>query len=146
MKAVQLVRCRGDPAVRSRHPTTFAITTDQHLTVAGDCIIGICADTGAAGLSDSFRRQAAKEGTIILTRLLCRDVCVRVRAEGGPGLCLDHPGDLVWRKSTFTCGRTVGIHADHAARDLPRELIALLRGGEILEVELTAVSPEETDP
>ena len=145
MKAVQVVRCRGDPAVRSRHPSTFAITTDDHLTPAGDCIIGICADTGAAGLSSGFKRIIATEDSELLTRLICRDICVLVHAQGSRGLSLDHPADLVWRKSTFTCDRTIGIRSDHAARDLPPKLISLLRQGEALVVELTAVSPDH-DP
>jgi hypothetical protein len=142
MKAVQVVRCRGDPHVRSRHPGTFAVTTDNHLTPAGDCIIGICADTGAAGLSSAFKQIIATEGSHLITRLTCRDICVLVHAQGGTGLLLDHPGDLVWRKSTFMCGRTIGIRSDHAACDLPPELVSLLRQGELLEVELTAVSPD----
>jgi uncharacterized protein len=143
MKAVQVVRCRGDPAVTSRHPSTFAVTTDNHLTPAGDCIIGICADTGAAGLSSPFRRIIATEGSKLITRLICRDTCVLVHAQGGTGLLLDHPGDLVWRKSTFACGRTIGIRSDYAARDLPPGLVSLLRQGEVLVVELTALSPDE---
>jgi uncharacterized protein len=143
MKAVQVVRCCGDPRVSSRHPSTFAITTDSHLTPAGDCIIGICADTGAAGLSGGFRQIISTEGSHLVTRLICRDICVLVHAQGGPGLHLDHPGDLVWRKSTFTCGRTIGIRSDYAARDLPQELVSLLRKGEVLEVELTALSPDD---
>jgi hypothetical protein len=143
MKAVQVVRCRGDPLVTSRHPSTFAVTTDNLLTPAGDCIIGICADTGAAGLSSAFKQIIATEGSHLVTRLICRDICVLVHAQGGAWLLLDHPGDLVWRKSAFMCGRTIGIRSDHAARDLPPELVSLLRQGEALVVDLTAFSPDD---
>ena len=48
MAVRELIRCRGHPLVSSRHPTTFEVTKDEHLTAAGDCIIGIGADRGAA--------------------------------------------------------------------------------------------------
>lgn len=52
-------------------------------------------------------------------------------------MTLDHPTDLVWRRSNFVCGRTVGIRSDYIAKDLPRALISLLRNGEKLVVEMT---------
>ena len=52
-------------------------------------------------------------------------------------MTLDHPTDLVWRKSDYVCGRTVGIRSDATARDLPRELIVLLQEGAELVVEMT---------
>lgn len=96
---------------------------------------------GASGLSAAFRDIALEEGSTLLTRLTCGNQTVIVRAEGGSGLCLDHPYDMVWRKSSYTCGRTIGIRADHAARDLPEEMVSLLRLGNVLVVEITALSP-----
>ncbi len=143
MKARELVHCMGHPNISALHPTTFEITRDMKLTPAGDCVIGVNADRGAIDLSSSFRSLLAREGSTIVTRLCCGDLCVEVRAEGSPELTLDHPRDLVWRKSNFTCGRTIGIHADYTASTLPRELIERLSAGEEMQVELIVECPDK---
>lgn len=142
MKAEDVVRCYGHPAISGRHPGTFAITTDQDMTPAGDCIIGVNADKGAADLSPALKTILASTGSRLITLFRCHDVRVVVQSQGSSGLSLDHPADLVWRRSTFTCGRTIGVSADHAARDLPAALIAYLRQGEELVIELTAIDCE----
>lgn len=136
MAVCELIRCRGHPLVSSRHPTTFELTKDEHLTAAGDCIIGVGADKGAADLSDEFRAALRQEGAELVTTLCCGDLEVVVRSEGHPGLFLDHPTDLVWRRSEYICGRTIGIRSDHVARTLPREFVERLRAGEPLGAEL----------
>ena len=139
MAVRELIRCRGHPLVSSRHPTTFELTKDEHLTAAGDCIIGVGADRGAADLSDEFRTALRQEGAVLVTTLRCGGLEVVVRSEGHPGLLLDHPTDLVWRRSEHVCGRTIGIRSDYVARTLPRELVERLRAGEPLEAELVVL-------
>lgn len=139
MAVRELIRCRGHPLVSSRHPTTFEVTKDEHLTAAGDCIIGIGADRGAADLSDAFREALGQEGAVLVTTLRCDGCEVVVHSEGHPGLALDHPTDLVWRRSEHVCGRTIGIRSDYVARTLPRELVERLRAGEPLEAELVVL-------
>lgn len=139
MTVRELIRCQGHPLVLSRHPTTFEITKEEHLTEAGDCIIAVGADKGAADLSCAFRDALARDGAVLVTTLRCGPVEVAVRSEGAPGLLLDHPTDLVWRRSDYVCGRTIGIRSDFVARTLPRVLIDRLRAGEPLEAELVIV-------
>jgi len=50
-----------------------------------------------------------------------------VRAEGDPRLELSHPKDIVIRRSDFVSDRTLAVHADAAAKDVPREMVRLLR-------------------
>jgi len=57
-----------------------------------------------------------------------------VRGWGHPSLALDHPTDMVVRKSSFLCGRTLAVRADKAARDLSREFVRELRRGLPVEV------------
>jgi uncharacterized protein len=139
MAVRELIRCRGHPLVSSRHPTTFEVTKDEHLTAAGDCIVGVGADRGAADLPGAFRKALAQEGAVLVTTLRCDGLEVEVRSEGHPGLVLDHPTDLVWRRSEHVCGRTIGIRSDYVARTLPRELVDRLRAGEPLEAELVVL-------
>jgi hypothetical protein len=140
MKVRETIRCRGHPNVLSLHPTTFEITKEVHLTWKGDCIIAVGADKGAADLSPGFRAALSRDDAVLLTRLTCGDISVEVTSSGSAGLVLDHPGDLVWRRSRYVCGRTIGIETDRAARDLPCELIDCLKAGRELLVEMTVTS------
>ncbi|HDS62531.1 MAG TPA: DUF371 domain-containing protein, partial [Methanofollis liminatans] len=65
-----------------------------------------------------------------------------VISRGSAGLILDHPTDLVWRRSAFVCGRTVAVGSDTVARTIDRRLIELLAGGADLVVEIEASIPE----
>jgi hypothetical protein len=145
VKETEIIRCQGHPNVTALHQTTFEITSEDHLTPNGDCIIGIRAEKGACGLSHGFRSLLSREGASLVTHLRCDDVAVVVRSQGSQALTLDHPSDIVWRTSGFVCGRTVGIGSDAAARDLPRELVALLKQGKELIVEMTvSCEPDES--
>jgi hypothetical protein len=141
MKAQEIIRCRGHPLVLGTHPTTFEVTCEEHLTGNGNCIIGVAADKGCAGLSADFRQVLAHDDAVLVTQLSAGNAEGVVRSRGSAHLTLDHPTDLVWRRSTFTCGRTIGIYSDHVAATLPRELIAALRQGEEMIVSLTVTRP-----
>jgi hypothetical protein len=143
MEAHATVVCRGHPQVRGTHPTTFEITAENHLTAAGDCIIGVAAECGVAGLPPEFRRVLCHDHAVLLTRLSAGDLWVEVHSRGSAALTLAHPADMVWRRSRYVDGRTVGILSDCTAATLPRDLIALLRKGETLVVEMTASLPNE---
>jgi hypothetical protein len=144
MEAVERIRCRGHPLIRGTHPTTFEVTTEDHLTRQGDCIIGVRADKGADDLSPRFRRVLADDRAVLLTRLTAGGFSAEVHGHGSSRMILTHPTDLVWRRSSFVCGRTVAIHCNRTAATLPRELIRALREGSELEVEMVAVVEEAT--
>ena len=138
MEAVERIRCRGHPMVRATHPTTFEVTAEGHLTRQGDCIIGIRADKGARDLSSEFRKVLADDRAVLVTRLTIGGHAVEVHGRGSSRITLEHPSDLVWRRSSFVCPRTVAILCDHAAATLPGDLVAALREGAELEVEMVA--------
>ena len=48
--------CRVIHAVRAMHARTIEITTEGHLTLQGDCIIGVGAAKGARSSSPSMKR------------------------------------------------------------------------------------------
>ena len=141
MKAQEIIRCRGHPLVLGTHPTTFEVTCEEHLTGNGNCIIGVAADKGCAGLSADFRQGLAHDDAVLVTQISAGNAEVVVRSRGSAHLTLDHPTDLVWRRSTFTCSRTIGICSDRVAATLPREIIAALRQGEEMTVSLTVTRP-----
>src|SRR5512133_1803933 len=141
MEAQEIIRCRGHPLVRGTHPTTCEVTGEEHLTENGNCIIGIGADKGCAGLSHAFRTVLAHDDAVLVTRLECNGVVTEIRSCGSARMRLDHPSDMVWRRSTFVCGRTIGILSDRVAWSLPRELMENLARREEMVVTLNATRP-----
>jgi uncharacterized protein len=142
MEAQEIIRCRGHPLVLGTHPTTFEVTREAELTENGNCIIGVGADKGCADLSPAFGNLLAHDDAVLITRLSCGSIEAEVQSKGAAGLQLNHPTDLVWRRSTFTCGRTIGICSDHVAASLPRDLIAALRSGDEMTVTLKVTRPD----
>ena len=141
MEAQETIHCRGHPLVLGNHPTTFEVTAEGHLTKNGNCIIGVAADKGCKGLSLAFRQVLCHDDAVLHTRLSCGGITAEVKSRGSSAFTLDHPTDLVWRRSTFVCGRTIGILSDHVAADLPAALIANLVLGKEMIVNLTATRP-----
>ena len=140
-RAMEQFSAYGDPHVTATHRTTFEITAEKHLSPAGTCIIAVRSEKGAADLSDDFRILLRSPGSRLITCLTCRDTRFTITSSGSPDLILNHPTDLVWRRSSFACGRTIGLYSDHTAATLPREMIRLLQTGEKLDILLTV----ETD-
>ncbi|MCK9590530.1 MAG: DUF371 domain-containing protein [Methanoregula sp.] len=141
MEAQETVYCRGHPLVLGNHPTTFEVTREDHLTKNGNCIIGIAADKGCSGLSPEFKQVLSQDNAVLFTRLLCGGVTAEVKSRGSVKFTLDHPTDIVWRRSSFVCGRTIGIWSDHVAATLPEALIANLVAGKEMTVIMTARRP-----
>jgi len=141
MEVREIIHCRGHPLVLGNHPTTFEVTREDHLTKNGNCIIGISADKGCAGLSAAFKRVLSNDDAVLVTRLSSENVMVEVKSRGSSRFTLDHPTDLVWRRSSFVCGRTIGILSDHVAATLPEKLIASLVTGNEMIVTMTVTCP-----
>jgi hypothetical protein len=141
MEATEVIRCQGHPLVSASHPTTFEVTAEETLTESGHCIIAIKADTGAAGLAPRFREVLCHDNAELETRLVYGRTEVIVRSRGSAKMTLDHPTDLVWRRSRYVCGRTIAICSDHVAATLPEGLVSHLQSGQTLVVRLTARRP-----
>lgn len=140
-EAIEVVICHGHRNIRATHPTTFEVTREEEVSPGGDCIIGVGADRAAADLGSDFRRIISRSGAQLETRLRVQDLSILIHSLGSPAMTLRHPTDLVWRRSSYVCDRTVGIRSDFTAGTLPREMVALLRQGETLVVELRAFIP-----
>lgn len=136
MKASESIAAFGHGNIRATHKTTFEITKEKRLSIKGDCIVAVSADKGFPELSPSFRRLLLTEGAKLTIVIVADGVIDTVRAFGSPKLILSHPTDLVVRKSSYICGRTLAIFADKAACDLSRKLVEKLQNPE-QEVKIT---------
>ncbi|MDG7008158.1 MAG: DUF371 domain-containing protein [Nitrososphaerota archaeon] len=125
--ARDVVEFRGHPMVRSSHPTTIELTTEGYLTENGECIIGVGAAKGCAGLSDAVKERLQTEGSTVTLRVVVGALSFQFRAQGDPRLALSDPHDMVVRKSDYVSGRTLAVRADASSRDLPREMVRLLK-------------------
>lgn len=128
----EVVRARGHENVSARHASTLELTSDDYLTPAGDCILGIEADRTPADLDIGFVDACRDaEATITLT-LDAGDHTEIVTGRGHPELTFENERSLVCRTSEYVDDRTVMVDADKAAADLDRAFVeALAEGAEI---------------
>lgn len=126
MRIIESVTAKGHPLVKATHPTTLMITRDCEIGPRGDCIVAVAADKGAADLSSRLKR-AIRAGRSVKVIFKVGGAVAVVSAWGHRGLALSDARDMVIRKSSFVCGRTLAVKADNAAIDLPRDFVARLR-------------------
>ena len=123
--------------VRALHPTTIEVTTEEHLTERGDCIIGVASDKACLGLSDEVKRALRVDGSRVSLEILVEDERLSVRCLGDSRLSLTNPRDIVVRRSDYVDGRTLAVGADLAAVDIPRRIVERLKRADttgILEI------------
>jgi len=123
----EIITAYGHEFIRATHKTTFEITKEKSLTPRGDCLIAVGADKSVADLSREFKELAKKRGAEIMIIIESDGEKEIVKAHGDPSLTFTHPEDIVIRKSTYVCSRTLAVKANKAAKDLSRELIKKLK-------------------
>ena len=122
MRLIERFRALGHPNIRAMHRTTLMVTRDPELTPRGDCIVAVGAEKGLADLNPELREAARRKNARITLILEAEGLSFTVSGWGDPRLTLDHPRDIVVRRSRYICPRTLMIGADKAACDIPEEL------------------------
>jgi hypothetical protein len=117
----------GHENIEASHPTTLEITKEIHLSRRGDCIIAIAADKSLTDLSEEFKECLRKPSAKLTLTIEANGITGQINAYGSPNLTLEHPSDMVVRKSGYIDDRTLAVNADKAAVDLPRKLVENLR-------------------
>lgn len=143
MKVVEKFTAYGHDSVLATHRSTFEITKEAHLTQRGDCVVAVAADKSVRDLSDELKRVLRKTSsklTIVLQAGQEREV---VEASGTPKLALSHPRDIVVRKSSFVCNRTLAVNANKVAKDFPRKFVKQLKNPQ-QRIDITLIA-EESD-
>jgi hypothetical protein len=126
-EAVEVIWAKGHGNIQALHPTTLMFTTEQNLSATGDCIVAVAADKAAADLSPQFKAALKQPNTQLTITIEADDLKEQISAHGSPELTLTHATDLVVRKSSFRCSRTLAIQADKASKDLPRSFVEKLQ-------------------
>ena len=127
MEITEIILVCGHENIQATHKSTLEITKEPQLSKKGDCIIGVSADKGIADLSLEFKESLRKKNAKMTMLIEAGEAAEVVNAFGSPRLILAHPTDMVVRKSSHICSRTLAIQADKAACDLSRKLVEKLR-------------------
>ncbi|GAB3693741.1 DUF371 domain-containing protein [Halorubrum pallidum] len=152
---VEVVRATGHEHVTAEHASTVEFTTDDWLTPAGDCIVGVAADRAPRDFSAEFR-EACRDADATITAEIAvgspdsetveLDETVHsetIVGRGDPELTLLDDRSMVGRTSAYTDDeRTMFVEGDAAAGDLDRDLVAALAAGAPAALRLT-VEPSE---
>jgi hypothetical protein len=133
----EVVQARGHDNVTARHASTLEVTSDDYLTQAGDCILGVEADRVPAEFDDAFVANCQSSDSTIVGRLEAGGHTERVEGRGHPDLTFASERSLVCRTSEYVDDRTVAVGMDRAAGDLDREFVAALADGAKLRLTLT---------
>ncbi|MGB9963754.1 DUF371 domain-containing protein [Halobacterium hubeiense] len=132
----EVVRATGHEHVAAEHASTLEVTTDDYLTPAGDCIVGIDADRAPADFDDEFVAACRDEDATVTLVLEADGHREEVTGSGDPDLEFADDRSMVGRTSDYVDDRTVFVDADKAAADLDRDLVAALADGAALTATL----------
>ena len=127
---------KGHKNVTSAHRSTFEVTMDKEIGIRADCIVGVSSKIKLEDFPLELRNAIKNENTLIKVQLETENAEDEIKGYGHPELTLDHPTDMVCRKSDFKCSRTLMIKSDKAAVDLKRELVNDLKEGKDLKVKI----------
>lgn len=120
----------GHPNVQSLHGKTLEITKDEHLTLRGDCILGVRATKACADLNETLKRRLSTTGSIVRVEIMVGSESFVIKGMGDERLSLMNPHDIVIRKTNFVCPRTLSIRCDKASSDVPRNMVKILQDDE----------------
>ncbi len=127
MEITEIILAYGHKNIQATHKSTLEITKENQLSTKGNCIIAVSTDKALADLSSEFKENLLKESAKTIMLIEAGEVVEVVNAFGSTRLILTHPTDMVVRKSSYICSRTLAIKADKAACDLSRKLVKKLR-------------------
>ena len=117
----------GHENIRSTHENTIEITKDSSLTPSGDCIIGVSAKCGCNEIPENIKKKLKDPNTIIIFSINVKDYSFNIKGKGHKDLICSDPHDIVLRKSSFVCPRTLAVNCDKASDSIPRKIIQLLQ-------------------
>ena len=117
----------GHKNIRSFHPKTIEITTERDLTLNGDCIVGVRATCGCNDIPEQMKNLLQNSKSEILFTISVKDISFKAKGTGHENLILTNPHDIVIRKSSFICPRTLAIRCDMASDSIPRQMIKILQ-------------------
>lgn len=139
----EVIHAQGHENVTAEHASTFELTSDDFLTPAGDCILGIEADRTPAEFDEAFVDACRNPDATITATLEAGGHTEQTVGRGHPDLTFGNDRSLVGRTSDYVDDRTIMVGADTAAGDLDRDLVAVLADGAELSLTLSVTPPAQ---
>ncbi|MBM3291259.1 DUF371 domain-containing protein [Candidatus Bathyarchaeota archaeon] len=127
MKVEDSFKAWGHPNIQGTHKTTIMTTKDTNLSLKGDCIVAVSSEKSINELSEEVKNATKNSDAIIRLIFTIESESVVITGKGDPRLTFENIHDIVTRKSSFICPRTLMIQADKASIDLPRSFIMKMK-------------------
>ena len=121
---------RGHHNVLSYHKKSIEITREGDLSPKGDCIIGVSSNKGCGHLDQRLRHALRKKNTRVKMEIIVNNKSFVISGRGDSELTASDTKDIVIRKSSFCCPRTLSVFCDKAASDIPDGIVRDLRNPE----------------
>ena len=137
----EVVHATGHENVTAEHTSTLEVTSDDFLTPAGDCILGIEADTVPADFDAAFVAACQDADAAITATLEAGGHTATISGSGHPDLSFTNERSHVFRTSDYVDDRTVMVEADAAAGGIDRDLVSALADGADLTLTFTVEAP-----
>ena len=132
----EVVHARGHENVCAEHASTFEVTTDDYLTPAGDCILGVEAERAPADFDPEFVAACQDPEATITATFRADGHEEVVTGRGHPDLTFEDDQSMVGRTSDYVDDRTILVSAEKSAGEFDRDLVAALADGADLVVTL----------
>jgi hypothetical protein len=116
----------GHENILSTHKTTIELTKAKTLTKKGNCIIGINATKACFDLDSTMKEKIIKASKIKVT-LKVKSFQDSFYGYGNEQLRLSDKQDIVFRKSSYICNRTILINCTKASNEINRKVIEKLK-------------------
>ena len=129
MTVLDSINATGHPFIQCTHSNTIEITKDECLTKKGTCIMGIKASKACYDLNPELKNKILK-GAKIDIEIKVDDIIDSFYGYGSKNLTLLSKKDIVFRKSSYICDRTVLINCSKSSINLNRNLIKNLTSTE----------------
>ena len=131
-----VIKARGHPNIKATHKTTIEITKDSYLTGRGDCILGINADKGLRDLKEFLNQNKKRR---IQVDLMVENLVESIKGYLDPRLTFLDENDIVIRKSSYVCDRTLMIQADKSAAEINRKIVRKLKEGGKMILKISVI-------
>ena len=95
------------------------------MTGVQTCALPICND-----IPEKMKKLLSSSKTNITFTIKVNDFSFKVNGKGHDNLVLTHPHDIVIRKSSFVCPRTLATNCDKASDSIPRQMIKVLQNSD----------------
>ncbi len=122
----EVIEFQGHENILGTHYNTLEMTTYPTISKRADCIIGVNATKSCATLDDRLVSHVKSNGKMVFV-VSVGELNFSFNGFGSQDLPLSDEKEIVLRKSDFISPRTLAIHCDAAAIDLPREMISALQ-------------------